>query len=271
MTSPTLTALIARGSAARRGVSLASYGLIVGLISIVALAAVTTTGSSVNSVFTDASDSLQGVTGGSTDAAVADPSPVTPCDGLNQIASAPRAGGGSYALCSFGRNIPSDLAQAQSLSAGCINPTDITGDFFTGEGFYAGNQIGAIRYEFGTIQPVGVTSGSNSGGSYGCDNAACDSSSFISNLNFDSSTDAVINPSLCHVSFDGQDMSGQTSYFLSVSKMQLNNRNMGGIQSSTRPPDAGLVSAIWLRRYQQTGDLFFGNARSTGVILQEIP
>ncbi|GAB5389230.1 MAG: hypothetical protein Alpg2KO_21980 [Alphaproteobacteria bacterium] len=46
----------------RRGVSLSSYGLIVGLISIVALTAVTQVGSDVDSLFTNVGDTLNGVT-----------------------------------------------------------------------------------------------------------------------------------------------------------------------------------------------------------------
>ncbi|GAB5389164.1 MAG: hypothetical protein Alpg2KO_21320 [Alphaproteobacteria bacterium] len=44
----------------RRGASLLSYGLIVGLISVVALVAVTSTGSSVEELFTETSDTLAG-------------------------------------------------------------------------------------------------------------------------------------------------------------------------------------------------------------------
>ncbi|GAB5388624.1 MAG: hypothetical protein Alpg2KO_15920 [Alphaproteobacteria bacterium] len=48
-----------------RGVSASSYGLVVGLISIVALAAVTSSGSSIEQLFTDTSDTLEGVLDGS--------------------------------------------------------------------------------------------------------------------------------------------------------------------------------------------------------------
>ncbi|GAB5388028.1 MAG: hypothetical protein Alpg2KO_09960 [Alphaproteobacteria bacterium] len=53
----------------KRGASLLSYGLVVGLISVVALAAVTGTGSSANSLFVNVADTLEGTaTGGSSGA-----------------------------------------------------------------------------------------------------------------------------------------------------------------------------------------------------------
>ncbi|GAB5390088.1 MAG: hypothetical protein Alpg2KO_30560 [Alphaproteobacteria bacterium] len=52
-----------RTGSGKRGASLLSYGLIVGLISVVALVAVQGTGSSTNQLFGDVSDTLAGVSG----------------------------------------------------------------------------------------------------------------------------------------------------------------------------------------------------------------
>ncbi|GAB5387979.1 MAG: hypothetical protein Alpg2KO_09470 [Alphaproteobacteria bacterium] len=65
----------------RRGASLLSYGLVVGLISVFALTAVTSTGSNVNSLFTEVETTLgtvaSGATGGSS-GATASPTPSGP-------------------------------------------------------------------------------------------------------------------------------------------------------------------------------------------------
>ncbi|GAB5390462.1 MAG: hypothetical protein Alpg2KO_34300 [Alphaproteobacteria bacterium] len=58
----------------QRGASLLSYGLIVGLISVVALVAVTGTGSSVEELFTDVSETLDGVSGSATGSSAPAPS-----------------------------------------------------------------------------------------------------------------------------------------------------------------------------------------------------
>ncbi|GAB5389834.1 MAG: hypothetical protein Alpg2KO_28020 [Alphaproteobacteria bacterium] len=59
----------------RRGVTASSYGLVVGLIAVVAIGVVTSTGSSINSLFTDTSDTLESVTEDTVGQTAAAPSP----------------------------------------------------------------------------------------------------------------------------------------------------------------------------------------------------
>ncbi|GAB5387776.1 MAG: hypothetical protein Alpg2KO_07440 [Alphaproteobacteria bacterium] len=62
----------------KRGTTLVPYGLVVGLIAVIAIAAVETTGGSIRSLFGETSDSLQGVASGGAAGASAQSSPDQP-------------------------------------------------------------------------------------------------------------------------------------------------------------------------------------------------
>lgn len=142
----------------RRGVSLSGYGLVVGLISVVALAAVTGSGSSVNELFLDVSNTLGSVIepgSGASAAPSETPSGVCTSSGSQSFTSP-----GTFTF-----DVTSDIA-------GCTYSITITGAGGGGDGGGTGGVGGGTQFDFipgssGTMDIL-VGDGGNGGTDTAC-------------------------------------------------------------------------------------------------------
>ncbi|GAB5390258.1 MAG: hypothetical protein Alpg2KO_32260 [Alphaproteobacteria bacterium] len=223
-----------------RGASAIGYGLIVGLISVAALAAITTTGSSVQQVFNDSSSSLGNVVEGTAGSAAAPATPAPsvepPCLGMELVATSPRSGGGTWGLCRFDRTDPAQVADADSVGEGCRPTSSFSTTQFDGVsgGHFNGLTLGAVRYETVPVSDA-ITSGSasHSGSTYDCVQSTCTSRTVGGGLSAGGNAGRVSGMSFCEISLDNFNMTGlnwgnQTSLLIT-----LEGAHLGGVQSFT--------------------------------------
>jgi len=124
-----------------RGASTLTYGLMIGLVSIAALAATATTGVSVNALFGSVSDQMRsalapGSTNSNNDAqhpeTEAEPTPTpqtdtfAPCNGLTALAQIPGTDGSTVYLCSGRYSVSGNVAAAEEvMETSCIAESDV--------------------------------------------------------------------------------------------------------------------------------------------------
>ncbi|GAB5390177.1 MAG: hypothetical protein Alpg2KO_31450 [Alphaproteobacteria bacterium] len=232
----------------KRGASLVGYGLLVGLIGVTGLIAITGVGDSVDEIFVETSDQLgstmtEAASAGQGASAAAAPSasasPVSVCGSMTLMATAPRTGGGTWGMCRFQRNIAEQLADAQSLAQGCISPSQVDDTAFVTvdfPGVSAGQAIGGLRYEIGTISNNVISqSGSTQRDIYNCTNARCSTSVDTgSDFGVSGNLNSLADMQVCELSLDSVDLTGRRNTGIAPELRLIVLANMGDVGSSSR-------------------------------------
>ncbi|GAB5390219.1 MAG: hypothetical protein Alpg2KO_31870 [Alphaproteobacteria bacterium] len=262
------------------------YALIVGLISVVALASISGSGSAVNSLFGTTSDALGGTlsdASSSSGAAAAQPSasasptPYLCSNGTTHEASTNLSNGDILYVCRADRASELNIVNNHTTCPALSEFVDDHWLFSDGS-----TMLGAVRWE---VVPVSAQSGFSPTGydrfTRQCLNFNCTSTqqSGSTTISSSGSTLPYIDAHTCMISLDGQDMTGTDSaYWINIGPSNATPANirvndwahlsMGG---TNRIEEIGLSTGAenrirtyrWLRHYQSTAS--GGSASASGA------
>lgn len=252
-------------SVRRRGATMLEYGAVVGLIAVVAIAAITLVGGNTSRLFSSVSNRLINVNGGSS-GGTGGSGATAPFQCANNTAPLAKLmrGATPYYLCRGARSfaLPANAA-TDCPAVGSYSPSD---RFTSVDGSIV---YGGLRYEANSITTSGTTTNTGYANST-CTNAACTTGSGSGGTASNSNT-YVMGVNLCNVGFDTFNATGQShsnSFTGGVGVDRRNHISIGGGAGSGMSLNSSVIGYHFLRAYNAATATAISDASAEKVWLE---